>query len=166
MKLYCKLAYMCFLGITAAVIWYPFLHELGHYIATVLLGGSNISIQLFPATFVSGEIANPTKWHYTVIGLSGLFLPMIAFVFNPKRFTAWFVNEIVKCIVVFSWLLSFVAIMCMICGNEWCHEDIVTVIRMGVGGEVTWLMVCATFTILSAILLMKDRPLVKLESFF
>ena len=166
MKLYFKLAYMCFLGIATAVIWYPFLHESGHYIAMVLLGGTDVNMQFFPSTFVSGGMVNPAKWHYAIIGLSGLFLPMTAFALRPKSFTVWFINEIVKCIVVFSWFLSVIAVVCMICGNEWRNDDIVTVVRTGGGSEATWLVICTTIAVVSAILLIKDRPWNKLESFF
>ncbi len=166
MKLFFKLAYMCLLGIMVTVIWYPVLHEMGHLFASVILGGTDINVQLFPVPFVSAMMTNPTKYHYTIVGLAGLVLPMTAFVCRPKRFTVWFINEIVKCNVVISWLLSTVAIVCMICGKEWCNEDIVTVVKMGIGCEMMWLAACAFFVVLCSVLLIRNRPLEKLERFF
>jgi hypothetical protein len=67
----------------ALVAWLfipTFIHELGHYLAGILIGLKSVSFEIFPIPYVSFDTSNCTPTGLAFIGISGILLPYIVLI--------------------------------------------------------------------------------------
>ena len=62
------------LGMVTVLIIYPFLHESGHSLAVVLLGGSVESFNILPVPYISCQMKEYNKIDFLIVGFSGMLL--------------------------------------------------------------------------------------------
>ena len=72
-----KLLGILFFGLLTAVVIYPFLHETGHSIAAFLLGAEVLEFNLFPIPNVLCNMKNLPDNRIFLVGLDGLFFPVL-----------------------------------------------------------------------------------------
>lgn len=91
MKVVCKGAALAAVGLAAAIIVYPFTHELGHVIAAWLSGAQICEFHLFPIPNVLCKFDPKDVARVILAGFGGVFFPiMVTGVHPPKPFLMWY----------------------------------------------------------------------------
>lgn len=81
---------MTLIGLAVAIVVYPFLHESGHTLTTILLGGTIREFTMFPFASVLSDISQMPNTGLVIVGLSGVLFPLIISVaIHPKQFYFW-----------------------------------------------------------------------------
>ena len=92
-----KLILMTAIGLFVAIVGYPLLHELGHSLAAVLLGGKVLDFQLLPLPNILCDSTGLSTLFISIIGLSGMALPFLVSVcIRTKGYYLWFAGLIRK----------------------------------------------------------------------
>lgn len=167
MKEIIKCIGLLILGIFVAVIGYPFLHESGHSIVALLVGGKVIDFNLIPLPYVTCEVSNLNTTSMILIGLAGMFVPaLISVIVRPKSFWFWYCNLVMKIICFLSFAISFIAIVLYLFGVIIKNEDIVQVIDIWNNGVFVLIitMVLSMIGIIRSII--KQKPLIKIMDYF
>ena len=156
-----------FVGLFVAIIIYPFLHEVGHSMMAILLGAKVIDFNLLPLPYVTCEVSNLNTTSIILIGLAGMFLPMlISIIVRSKSFWFWYCNLVIKFICLLSFAISFVATVLYLFGVTIKNEDIVQVIDIWNNGVFVLIiaMVLSMIGIIRSII--KQKPLMKIMDYF
>ena len=99
-------------GLLTAVIIYPLLHETGHLLATVVFGGKVVEFNLFPIPNILCDVVNMEKGDLVFVGFGGVLFPLIvSLTINTKRFMAWYVLQLIKCISVLALIISLISLL-------------------------------------------------------
>ena len=77
MKSYIKGFALFILSLITTILIYPFLHELGHVIATILVGIEFSEFHLFPVPYVLCNMVNAGRMEYFVVGFAGVLFPFV-----------------------------------------------------------------------------------------
>ncbi len=126
MKDYLKLIPITIVGGITALLFYPFFHEIGHTIASLVFGGEVKEIHVFPTAYVVCDIRNTKEFGKIMIGLSGMLFPfLISILMQPKKFWSWFACFIFRGVCILSFVISLIAIVMFRFGQEIENEDIV-----------------------------------------
>lgn len=154
-------------GLFVAVIGYPFLHETGHSIVALLVGAKVIDFSLSPLPYVTCEIATSNKFEIILIGLAGMYLPMIfSLIIRPKSFWFWYMSLLIKGICLLSFVISLVSIILYNFGIKVSNEDVVQIIDIWLEGD----LIIAILMILSMVIviysIIKQRPLSRIIEYF
>lgn len=167
MKNFFKAIGLLLVGVFTAVIVYPLLHEAGHSLAAILMGGRILRFHLFPLPYVLCEMGLISDWGIGVVGLSGMLLPFIlSIVFRFNHFWVWYSGFVVKGICMLSFVISLVAIACYMAGTPIENEDITQVLNLWPEGTWFCLAVFLSQTCLSAFMLIKEHPLERCLKYF
>ena len=139
LKEFLKMMGLIIVGLLTAAIIYPLLHEVGHSLVALLVGARITEFNILPIPFVECEISNVDIIGQTLSGLGGIVFPFImSMLLKPKWFWSWYASLILRCISVYSVILSIIATVLHINGNSWQNEDIVQVLHLFPNG--TWLL--------------------------
>lgn len=164
--LYIKLAWMYVIALFTAIFIYPLLHELGHFLAALLVGAEVAEMSIFPMPYVSMFVDPYDSLGRAVIGMCGMIFPMICIMFRPKRFVSCIVISTIVFINALAWLLSCVAIVANRLGFCWKNEDAITAIRSMVGAEPYIFFFCLVAFIISLYVLLKRKNVCRIMAFF
>lgn len=154
-------------GLFVAVIGYPFLHETGHSIVALLVGAKVIDFSLLPLPYVICEISVANKFEIILIGLAGMYLPMIfSLIIRPKSFWFWYMSLLIKGICLLSFVISLVSIVLYNIGIKASNEDIVQIMDICIKGDLILaiLMILSMFIVICSII--KQRPLSRITEYF
>ena len=161
-----KLIGMCAIAMFTVRFIYPSLHEVGHFLAAVLVGAEVVEVSVFPVPCVSMFVDPYDSLGRAVIGMCGMIFPMICIMIRPKQF----ISSIVVCTILFvnalAWLLSCVALVADRLGFRWEGEDVITVVRNMEGSEIGAFLFCLAALIISLHVLLNRRILSRILSFF
>ena len=136
-----KAAGLLFFGLFTAMILYPLIHELGHFVIALFVGIRVERFALWPVPFVECEVTAASDVEQVLIGLGGIFIPYYTSVFLKFRcFWLWYVSLLLKGISIYAMLLSFIAVVLNLNGIFWENEDIVQVLQIFPNGA--WLFLC------------------------
>ena len=112
MKEFFKAISLIAVGLIAAIVVYPFLHESGHTLAALVVGAEVSDIQLLPIPSMLCQLDSSNKMQVIVIGFGGIMLPFMLTVLKPpKRFIPWYLWFLIKGICILSFVISLWAIM-------------------------------------------------------
>lgn len=75
-----KIVKITAIGLTIAILIYPFTHELGHAITSLLVGADVSGFEILPIPYVECNIGNLSKYEIIAIGFGGNTLPLIIIV--------------------------------------------------------------------------------------
>lgn len=164
--LYIKLVWMCLTAVCSAMFVYPFLHELGHLLAALFMGCGIMDFSVFPASYVMMDMGNVSQAETVVVGLCGMILPMACAMIQPRRLTVSVIIYTLRVASILAWFLSCLALALDQIGISWENEDVINVIRCIGGGEFALFLVCLIAMLLSVFLLIKDKPVSRIMSFF
>ena len=124
-----KVIWLLIIGLFTAVLLYPTLHELGHYLTTVLLGGKVLEIHLFTLPNMLCDGSSVGEIGLVMIGLSGMLIPFfISLLLNPKPFLLWYISQLIKCISVLAFGISLMSLLGKGYGFSISNDDIITVL--------------------------------------
>lgn len=154
-------------GLFVAVIGYPFLHETGHSIVALLVGAKVIDFSLLPVPYVTCEISITNDFGLILIGLAGIYLPMIfSLIIRPKSFWLWYMSLLIKGICFLSFVISLVSIILYNIEIKVLNEDVVQIMDIWLEGD----LILAILMILSMIIviysIIKQRPLIRIKKYF
>lgn len=167
MKDYLKLIPITIVGGITALLLYPFFHEIGHTIASLIFGGEVKEIHVFPMAYVVCNVRNTKEFGKIMIGLSGMLFPfLISISMQPKKFWSWFTCFIFRGVCILSFLISLVAIVMFRFGQEIENEDIVQVMRIAPMYGWIYFVVMLALLGIDLVMIVKSRPLQQIIRYF
>lgn len=126
-----RLIGILFVGLLTAIFIYPFLHESGHVLATILAGGKVYEFQLLPLPFVTCESSKIRLSGMIAIGLSGMLFPLLfSWVIYLKNFWIWLVGVYLNFICLLSFVISLYGCIRFINESPIVNEDITKVLQL------------------------------------
>ena len=154
-------------GLGTALVLYPFLHEAGHSLMTLLVGGEVVEFHLFSLPNVLCALSEQNAVEVVLIGLSGMLFPfVISCLPSCKNFWLWYVNWSLKGISLLSFLISAVIVIMFQCGIPVENDDMTRVMETYPQGAIMYLTL---FVLLSVYVIWRmavDRPVNRLLSLF
>ena len=117
------------IGLFTAVILYPFLHESGHSLFAIALGGEITEFNLLPIPNIVCNVSGLESRAIAFIGLGGLLFPLIfTTLVNIKNFWAWLIGMYVSFITFLSYLISLYGCIAYVYGTPIVNEDVTQII--------------------------------------
>lgn len=154
--------FITFLGLIVAVLFYPFLHEFGHSLATMLVGGNIKEFVLFPLPYVVCELNEITNVQIVIIGLSGMLFPIIfSFVIHSNNFWLWLIGLYLNVICFISFVISFISCIKYVLSKPIINEDITQILDITSGNAWIWMMFFLVFAVLITMQIIKSHPIYK-----
>lgn len=164
--LYIKLGWMYILAMFTAIVIYPTLHEVGHFLAALAVGADIVEISIFPFPHVSMFVDAQNALGQAAIGMCGMMFPMICLIFRPRRFVSIVVVGTIMFVNALAWLLSGVAIVANRCGVCWKNEDVITAIQNIKGAETGVFFFCLIALLINIYALFKKKTVCHIMSYF
>ena len=160
-----KAARLLLTGLFTAVVLYPALHEGGHMLTAILLGGRVEEIGLLPMPNVL--CSGLRSIELAAVGLGGMGIPLVfSVLLRPKRFALWYMVQLIKGISALAMLLSLISLICYNCGVIIENNDIITVVQLWPeGGPLCFALLCIGL-LLSVVSICAARPVQRLSKYF
>lgn len=154
-------------GLGTVLVLYPFLHEIGHSLMTLLAGGEVVEFHLFPLPNVLCALSEQNAAEVVSIGLSGMLFPFaISSLPSCKNFWLWYVNWSLKGISLLSFLISAVVVIMFQCGIPVENDDMTRVMETYPQGATMYLALFALLSVYAIWRMAEDRPVNRLLSLF
>lgn len=126
-----KLPGLLLIGLAAAVLIYPVLHEMGHVLTTVLWGGRVVQLQLRPPASVLCCFSSVNTDGQVIAGLGGMLLPFLLTIsVRPTGISGRLICLYMQGICALSFLISAVSALLFLCGRSFPGEDMTGVLRL------------------------------------
>lgn len=155
-----KITIMTLIGLVVAIIIYPFMHEGGHVLATLISGGKVKEFMIFPLPNILSDVSNISNTGFVFIGLSGVMLPLfLSVICRPKHFFSWYCSFVFKGIVLLSMLVSSVVIILNQFGFTQSNDDMIRVLNYWGNGTVVLLLIVFLSGVLMIFSIAKDHPI-------
>lgn len=120
-----------FIGLLTATAVYPLLHEGGHCLAALLVGGRVHAWQLLPLPCVTCEMAGVDHFGLTLVGLGGMLLPLLfTWLIYLKRPCLRLLGLYLNGICFLSFAISLYACVQFRVGTAPVNEDITKVLML------------------------------------
>ena len=123
---------VCFLlvGLLCTVIIYPLLHELGHSLAAIALGGEIVQLSWLPIPSVLCKMNSPNTSPNVIVGLSGMILPALLCIFvRSNRFWVWYLVFIMKLTAAWSLVLAGLSVFLFQKGITLPNDDMAIILE-------------------------------------
>jgi len=154
---------LLFLGLATAIVIYPFLHETGHSLATILCGGKVLEFHLFPLPNVLCDMSCISKSSMAIIGMSGMIFPLIiAIAFRKILFAIWYVSELIIGISAMAFVISILSIILFNFGKQSPNEDAIKIITLIPQSQIAIITIMAILTTISIFAIIKNKPKTRL----
>lgn len=151
------------IGLFIAIIGYPFLHEAGHVIASILVGAEVLNITLLPVPSVLCGVADVSTAGVVIIGFAGTAFPLLLSLIIPQRwFISWIVRAILQGISALSLLISCVSVLFSV--NQ--QDDMVQILKSWESGKMEILLILCSVLILTMVIMILDRPGKRISKYF
>ncbi len=155
------------IGLVTAVLIYPLLHEAGHVLTSVLLGGRVVALSWLPLPSVVSEVGRLSAAATALIGWGGLLLPaLLSLLLRPRRFCLWYGVFVLRFICLLSFLLAAASAVCYTLGHPLPNDDITTLLSLCGGGERTAFCCSLAGALLLLYSLFKTHPLIRCHAYF
>lgn len=143
------------------------LHELGHSLATLVLGGKVIEFHLLPLPNMLCDGRSVGNAGLVTIGLCGMLIPfLIAISFKPKHFTLWYVMQLIKGISSLAFILSLISLFGQRSGFRIANDDIMTVLKFWPDGNVFFIITIIVFLLLAIYSICRQQPIKRFYKYF
>lgn len=154
-------------GWGTAIVLYPFLHETGHSLITLLVGGEVVEFHLFPLPNILCLLREQNTAEVVLIGLSGMLFPFaVSCLPSCKNFWLWYVNWSLKGISLLSFLISAVVVIMFQCGTPVENDDMTRVMETYPQGATMYLALFALLSVYVVWRMVEDQPINRLLSLF
>lgn len=150
-------------GLFMAVIGYPFLHELGHIIASVLVGAEVLELTILPVPSVLCDITGVGNSGLVMIGFAGTLFPLLISFLIPRRWlVSWCLRTLIQGISVLALIISCVSILFSV--NP--QDDMIQIMRFWDFGKITLLLILCGITVATSTAIALDKPGRRICKFF
>ena len=158
---------MLMIGLTAAIVVYPFLHESGHSVAALIVGGKIIEYHLLPIPYVLYDVGKVTLAGQAFIGIGGTILPIVmTTVFHPNKwFWAWYGNLMMRGICVLSAAITAAASFLYAAGNPVANEDITSVLNITLDLIKEVIIASLLILVFLIIIIARDKPIKRIGDY-
>ncbi len=159
---------MLLIGLTVAVVIYPFFHEIGHSISTLIVGGDIVGFHIWPLPNIMCNVGNVSVGGKVLIGVSGMLFPIAitTFLFHPqKKFWLWYANLILRGICLLSIAITGVAVFLFSIDKPVANEDITTVLNIAPNLILTVTIASLLIFSVLIIIIAKDKPVKKIGDY-
>lgn len=153
-----KIIYIFVVGLFVAVFVYPIMHEMGHLIATLAVGGNVAEIRIFPVAYTKCDIFSVNSFGQVIIGLSGMIFPMLFAWIRFKKFYVWYPIFVLRGIILLSLVISVISIILFYSGITVANEDVVQILQICDGHSSIVVVAVTGMTVLSVVIFLIDRP--------
>lgn len=162
-----KAIWLLFIGLLTAVVIYPFLHELGHSLATIILGGKVVEFHLFPLPNMLCDGSRLNNNALAFIGLCGMLFPfLISAIIKIKQFTFWYMLQLLKGISILAFVLSLISIFGIKRGICIANDDIVTALRFYPNGKTVFTALIILLIVWAVFSILRQRPIRYISKYF
>ncbi len=168
MKEFRKVITMLLIGLTVAVVIYPFFHKIGHSISTLIVGGDIVGFHIWPLPNIMCNVGNVSVGGKVLIGVSGMLFPIAitTFLFHPqKKFWLWYANLILRGICLLSIAITGVAVFLFSIDKPVANEDITTVLNIAPNLILTVTIASLLIFSVLIIIIAKDKPVKKIGDY-
>ncbi len=153
---------LLFIGLLTAGWIYPVLHECGHSLAALAVGGKVSCVSLFPIPYTDCILPSSTAvWQWKIVGLGGLMFPLFfTWIISIRRFWIWLVGFYLHFICLLSFCFSAISCLLFAAGSPVAGDDVTQVLERGNGQYNVWIFLFLLFLIfLTVFRLAKAQPL-------
>lgn len=154
-------------GLACAAVGYPALHEAGHTLAALLLGGRLVEVCWLPLPSVLCDMRGIGAEGYVCTGAAGLLLPvLLSLAVSFRRFWLWYANTVLKLICLWSLAVSSAAVIAYQLGMPVSGEDMTQVLmRVPLPWGYCLAGEAGAFALLCASL-RRSRPIQRIQAHF
>lgn len=157
----------CFLilaiGFASALFIYPFIHELGHVLASVCVGADVLEFTLFPLPSVLCDVGTIDDTSKVVIGFGGMVLPLIIAEIVPQKwFWTWYIRMLLKGISLLSFVISVVSVT----ANCNPQDDMMNVLKYWTADKSILLLLLSGAAGIIILSIIRERPIKRLCLYF
>lgn len=153
-------------GLVVAVLFYPFLHEIGHALVAVIVGTDIVEVSFLPIPSILCNLKEVESYQVAIIGLGGSIVPFfLTICLKPNRFIIWYMCFTVRWISLLSFIISLVAVFLFEDGNPILNEDVTQVLRFTPHMAPLYRILFTILAIFDVILIIKSKPLKRCENF-
>ena len=151
------------LGLFVAILGYPFLHELGHILASAIVGADVLNLTLFPIPSVLCDVSGVSENGLVIIGFGGLVLPTVCSLLIPRKwFVSWYLRTLLQGMSAFAAVVSFVSVLFGI--NP--QDDMIQVLKFWEYGNVELLLILLFCSISLCLMIAFDSPGRRIYKYF
>lgn len=153
---------LLFIGLLTAGWIYPVLHECGHSLAALAVGGKVSCVSLFPIPYTDCILPSSTAvWQWKIVGLGGLMVPLFfTWIISIRRFWIWLVGFYLHFICLLSFCFSAISCLLFAAGRPVTGDDVTQVLERGNGQFNVWIFLFLLFLIFVTVFrLAKTQPL-------
>lgn len=141
----------------SVLIIYPFLHESGHSLAVLLLGGSVESFNILPVPYISCQMKEYNKTDFLIVGFSGMLLPYtISFFIQKRIFWVCYLKIALRLICLISFVFGIMSACLYQKGSEVQNDDVTTILQNSPEYLIFCLTLLILLTIITSVLFLKD----------
>ena len=143
------------LGLTTAVFIYPFIHEMGHVLCSVLIGAEVHQVTILPVPSMLCNIGAISNSGRVLIGFGGMTLPLLVALIIPRRwFVLWYVRTLLLGMSMLAIGISIISLFFDV--NP--QDDMVRVLTFWRYGKPALLEILLFLLATVCILLFTDKP--------
>ena len=158
-----KILLIAVLGIFVAALVYPFLHEMGHIIASVFVGAEVMEMTLFPLPSVLSDVTGVGDMGLVIIGFGGTIFPLlISLLLSRKWFLTWYLRALLQGMSVLALVISIVSVLLAV--NP--QDDMIQILKFWKYGKTVLLLILCSGTVASLSLIFLDKPGRRICKFF
>ena len=157
MKLALKFFTLLGLGLLTVLIIYPFLHESGHSLAILLLGGNVKSFNILPVPYVLCQMNEYNKIDFFIVGFSGMLLPyLISFFIQKRNFGVCYLRIALRLICLISFVFGIVSAYLYQKGSGIKNDDITIILQNAPEYSILSFVLLILLSIITVVLFLKD----------
>lgn len=162
-----KIAAITIVGLIIAVIVYPFLHEVGHSLAAVIVGAKVEEFNLYPLPNVLCNVQSVGTMGLVVIGISGMLFPfLLTSMIQSKRFWSWYICFTTRGICLLSFAIALFAVVVFQTDLKMINEDITQVMQLTPDYKGVYMIVLLGLIVWDILLMAKSHPIRRCMGFF
>lgn len=148
------------IGLFTAILIYPLLHEIGHSVAAILVGGSVCEIKLLPLPYMTCDVSGIGSTGMTVIGISGMLFPLLlTWLIYMKNFWIWLIGLYMNFICFLSFSISLYGCITYIIGKPLVNEDITKIIELCPDKTWVWIAVFSALIVCIIVQVIITKPI-------
>lgn len=172
MKDILKFITMLIISLIIAIFMYPFVHELGHSFACILLGINVIDFEVLPIPYILCDMTFANKIDTIIIGNAGNLMPAfivyITYLFKIKNFNIKFARFYFNCCCIISYIVTIISIIITKSGNFDLvyQDDVAQLVNIYDNIWIQHLLIYIVLIIISLIMIIKNKPIKTLLKHF
>lgn len=148
------------LGLFTSLLLYPTLHEGGHSLAAVLVGGKVNEFVLFPLPYISCDITRVDTTGMMLIGVGGMFFPLLfTWVIYIRNFWFWLLGLYLNMICFLSFAISLYGCILFSIRKPLLNEDITQVLELYPSGIWLWITIFIGLLVGMVVQVVKTKPI-------